>query len=46
MQDRFDNGANPDLTDDDVATVFRTSDERIEQLLGRSGQMSGLSPMV
>lgn len=33
MQDRFDNGANPDLTDDDVATVFRTSDERIEQLI-------------
>lgn len=33
MQDRFDNGADPDLTDDDVATVFRTSDERIEQLI-------------
>src|SRR5699024_356026 len=33
VQDRFDNGADPDLTDDDVATVFRTADERIEQLI-------------
>lgn len=33
MQDRFDNGADPDLTEDDLNTVLAADDERIEQLI-------------
>ena len=33
MQDRFDNDADPDLTEDDLNTVLAADDERIEQLI-------------